>query len=227
MVADPTMATKELILNRIREALADRKTSPLTMPAPPDVQSIEGISTDEKKSRFQQNLEAVKGEITLCDSFDQAVEKITALFDALDVKRVAVLERPLSRAVADRLSGKELVFASAEPADASPEALSIMDAGLVAPEYLLADTGSCLFAAPTAFDRLTTYITPISVVVAGESMLRENLGEAWKDMKPRLETATTGEFVIVTGPSRTADIEKILILGVHGPKRLLVFLIKD
>ena len=39
------------------------------------------------------------------------------------------------------------------------------------------------------------------------------------------DPAQRGEFVIVTGPSRTADIEKILILGVHGPKRLVVILV--
>ncbi|MGL6194698.1 MAG: LUD domain-containing protein, partial [Thermoguttaceae bacterium] len=39
------------------------------------------------------------------------------------------------------------------------------------------------------------------------------------------DAQTTGEFLIMTGPSRTADIEKVLILGVHGPKRLIVFLV--
>jgi len=219
------MMTRETMMSRIREALADRKTQVLEMPAPPDVWPMEGLSTDEMGGRFQKNLEAVKGEVVPCDSFDQALEKITVLLDELTVKSIAVLDRPLSRKVAERLDGKKLVFAPADPADASPEELSTLDAGLVSPEYLIADTGSCLFAAPTAFDRLANYITPISIVVAEKSMLRENLSAVWKEMKPRLETATTGEFVIVTGPSRTADIEKILILGVHGPKRLIVFLI--
>jgi L-lactate dehydrogenase complex protein LldG len=45
-------------------------------------------------------------------------------------------------------------------------------------------------------------------------------------LAPRVaEPDRRGEFVIVTGPSRTADIEKILILGVHGPKRLIVLLV--
>ena len=36
-----------------------------------------------------------------------------------------------------------------------------------------------------------------------------------------------GEIALITGPSRTADIEKILVLGVHGPRRLIVFIIED
>jgi L-lactate dehydrogenase complex protein LldG len=56
--------------------------------------------------------------------------------------------------------------------------------------------------------------------------LAEHLPAAWPAIAARAaEPARRGEFVIVTGPSRTADIEKILILGVHGPKRLVVMLI--
>jgi L-lactate dehydrogenase complex protein LldG len=123
------------------------------------------------------------------------------------------------------IQSRNFVFAPLDSADVVPEELSTLDAGLVSPEYLLADTGSCLFFAPTAFDRLTTYLMPVSIVVAEKSMLRENLPAVWSEVKPKLETAVNGEFVIVTGPSRTADIEKILILGVHGPKRLIVFLL--
>jgi L-lactate dehydrogenase complex protein LldG len=123
------------------------------------------------------------------------------------------------------LQTRNFVFATSNFAGNLPEELAKLDAGLVSPEYLLADTGSCFFSASTAFDRLTTYLMPVSIVVAEKSMLRENLPAVWGEVKPKLETATNGEFVIVTGPSRTADIEKILILGVHGPKRLIVFLI--
>jgi L-lactate dehydrogenase complex protein LldG len=226
------MTSKEQILNRIRLATAENKTHPVVLPPPPKVWDIQGLSTDEMIKNFQINLEAVKGELILCDHFDQALQKIDELFVAVGAKKIAVLDRSLSRKVAEQLSGKEFIFASDAPSHEEsgtvfPEFLAKQDAGLVSPEYLLADTGSCLFAAPTAFDRLMTYMTPLSVVIAETSMLRENLPAVWPEMKPQLEKTTTGEFVIVTGPSRTADIEKILILGVHGPKRLVVFLTKS
>ena len=47
----------------------------------------------------------------------------------------------------------------------------------------------------------------------------------WGRLARRAPTRLRGEFVFITGPSRTADIEKILILGAHGPKRLVVLLV--
>ena len=64
------------------------------------------------------------------------------------------------------------------------------------------------------------------MVIARTDQLAEHLPAAWPAIAPRAaDPALRGEFVIVTGPSRTADIEKILILGVHGPKRLVVMLV--
>lgn len=215
------------MLDRIRSALADVKDKPGEIPPPPEVWPVEGLSVDEMPRRFQANLEAVQGEAVLCDDFEEAVKRIGELLDEIGAKKLAVLDRPLSRRVAEKISDKEFVFPPENPEETSPEFLATLDAGLVSPEFLLADTGSCVFAAPTAFDRLTTYIMPISVVVASTSMLRENMPAVWDELKTKLEPAKTGEFVFVTGPSRTADIEKILILGVHGPKRVVVFLVRD
>ncbi|MDR2756972.1 MAG: lactate utilization protein [Planctomycetaceae bacterium] len=233
------MATQQSILTRIRTALEDRKKIPSTIPAIPKVWDVHSnSSTTEMTEHFQKNLEAVKGELVLCNDFSHAVEQVDELLSAINATQLAVFDHPLSRKIAEQLNtlqsgtpqkntqqNRNFVFSTSGFADNLPEELEKLDAGLVSPEYLLADTGSCLFSAPTAFDRLTTYLMPISIVVAEKSMFRENLPAVWGEMKPKLETAINGEFVIVTGPSRTADIEKILILGVHGPKRLIVFLI--
>ena len=220
------MTTQELMLKKIRAAVADLVDGGPAIPLPPGVWTVDNLSVDELANRFRTNLEAVAGEVVFCKDTTEAVERTAALLGKTDSRHVAVLDRPLSRTIAGRLEGKELLFPPSNADEVSAEALAAFDAAVVSPELLLCDTGSSLFSAPTTFDRLVTYITPLSIVIASRSMLREHLSQAWIELKPRLETDRTGEFVVVTGPSRTADIEKILILGVHGPKRLVVFLIE-
>ena len=59
----------------------------------------------------------------------------------------------------------------------------------------------------------------------GRSVCRESAGRLGTDCRGLRSEDSRGEIVLITGPSRTADIEKILILGVHGPKRLVVLLV--
>ena len=107
-----------------------------------------------------------------------------------------------------------------------PKRIAELSASVIESDVLMADTGSCMIACPTAEDRLLCYLPPACVVIAKVDQLAEHLPAAWATIAPRVADPTSrGEFVIVTGPSRTADIEKILILGVHGPKRLVVMLI--
>ncbi|MBQ8285141.1 MAG: LUD domain-containing protein, partial [Thermoguttaceae bacterium] len=66
------------------------------------------------------------------------------------------------------------------------------------------------------------------LVVARRSQLREHLPAAFPEIEAKMRNPEQrGEIALITGPSRTADIEKILVLGVHGPRRLIVFIIED
>lgn len=229
------MATKEEFLSRIRNALTDCKAEAIQEPPIPTVWTHEGLSVEQMVERFSENLKTVSGEIVVCEDRADATRRIRALFKGIDANRIGVLDRPLSRCVVEKIPDKEFVYASQFSEMMSETALTAvfaeelarLDTAIVSPEFLLADTGSCLLAAPTAFDRLLTYITPVLLIVASNSMLRETLPAAWSEIKSKLTEIHNGEFVIVTGPSRTADIEKVLILGVHGPKRVIVFLINE
>jgi L-lactate dehydrogenase complex protein LldG len=131
------------------------------------------------------------------------------------------MDKPLARDVAAGLPA-----ASVAAPDWQPRPMAELDASLIEADVLPADTGSCMIACPQAQDRLLCYLPPACVVVATVDRLAEHMPAAWSAIAPRVADPTQrGEFLIVTGPSRTADIEKILILGVHGPKRLVVILV--
>ena len=231
------MNSRETILQSVRESFADLKPRP-TIPPEPEVWAVQGKSPDELCETFRSSLESVLGEFVECFDFNDAVHKISTLLGGVGAKKIGVLDRPLSRKIAESLQiSLEKNFAPDSPDEVCSDVLASWDAVIISPEFLLADTGSGLFSAPTAFDRLMCYIAPLCLIVASRHMLREHLPHAWSEMKGRfgseatiqqqLESQTTGEFLMMTGPSRTADIEKVLILGVHGPRRVVVFLVEE
>ena len=65
---------------------------------------------------------------------------------------------------------------------------------------------------------------PIHVVIADQSQLVDYLENAYSSIRKKYRGELPSQVTIITGPSRTADIEKTLILGAHGPKELHVFL---
>ena len=154
---------------------------------------------------------------------DDARAKLAELVKAQAGLRVAPMDRPLCREAVGDLPPAMLHWPKP---NWPPTEMAELSVSLIEAEVLLADTGSCLIACPTAEDRLLCYLPPACVVIAKTEQLGEHLPAAWGEIAPRcFEKNLSGEFVIVTGPSRTADIEKILILGVHGPKRLVVLLV--
>lgn len=79
-----------------------------------------------------------------------------------------------------------------------------------------------------AFGRTLTVYPPIHWVVARSSQLVPRLKDAFGLLRQRYPDQNYPSMVsTITGPSRTADIEKTLVLGAHGPRELWVFLLED
>ncbi len=215
------MSSRDAVLSRIRTALAKDPQRPL--PPIPEVWPRENPAVDAMAARFQQELEDVHGEVIRCATADQARTKLAALAAQESWEKIGVLDRPLCR---DVTGGLEPGRVSLAQLDWTAPTMAGLSASVIDADYLLADTGTAMVACGQAVERLMCYLPPACVVVATTDRLVEHLQAAWAPIASRVaDPQLRGEFVFITGPSRTADIEKILILGVHGPKRLIVLLI--
>jgi L-lactate dehydrogenase complex protein LldG len=173
--------------------------------------------------RFKQELEEVHGEVVRCGSMEEARAWLAETAAQESWERVGAVDRPLCREVSGGLKADGLAWAQS---DWTPQSMASLSAGLVEADCLLADTGTAMVACGRAEERLMCYLPPACVIVATTDRLVEHLPAAWPAIAPRVaDPQLRGEFVFITGPSRTADIEKILILGVHGPQRLIVLLV--
>ncbi len=215
------MNSRDTILHRVRTECA--KLPPVVAPPVPEVWPRENPTPAAMAERFAMELAAVQGEVIPCASMDEAKRRLAELVERAHWTSLSGMDRPIVREATADLRPGLLHWAAAEW---QPRRIAELSASVIAADMLLADTGSCLIDCGTPQDRLLCYLPPACVVIGRVDQLAEHLPAAWDTIAPRVaEPDRRGEFVIVTGPSRTADIEKILILGVHGPKRLVVLLI--
>ena len=215
------MSSRDNILNRIRAALKD--VPAVDQPPVPEVWPRTDSSTEQLVARFTEELEAVAGEVFRCHSMEDAQAKLGQLIGELDPTTIGAVQRPVVEELTSEVSPDRLDWGTSEVA---PQEMAQWLAGLVAADYLLADTGTCMVTCGTPHERMMCYLPPVCIVVARTDQLVEHMPAAWDQIAPRVaDPDLRGEFVFITGPSRTADIEKILILGVHGPKRLIVLLV--
>jgi len=216
-----SIQSRDVILQTLRGELS--KGPQVARPAAVEVWPCENPSLDAMAQRFQAELAEVHGEVILAATVEEARGRLVRLGAEAGWTSWGAMDRPAVREIAADLPPDAIHWAVD---DWPPRAIAQFSVGLVEPEVLLADTGSCLIACSKPQDRLLCYLPPACVVVARMDQLAEHMPAAWASIAPRVaDPSQRGEFVIVTGPSRTADIEKILILGVHGPKRLVVVLI--
>jgi L-lactate dehydrogenase complex protein LldG len=215
------MSSRDAILSRIRTCLSNEPER--QMPPIPRVWPLENPSVDQMADRFVEEIEAVAGEVHRYATMEAAAEKLAEIVEGLDAEFIGRTDHALCDALVADLPPE--CFAGDKP-DTSAADLARLSAALVGADTLLADTGSVMVACATPHHRLMCYLPPVCIVIAKTSQLVEHMPAAWEKIAPRVaDPQLRGEFVFITGPSRTADIEKILILGVHGPKRLVVLLV--
>ena len=89
------------------------------------------------------------------------------------------------------------------------------EAGVTLCDLAVAETGSLLLSAAKGRRRLASLAPPVHLALVRDGSIVASLEEAF-------ERASTNTCVLVSGPSRTADVEGVMVMGVHGPKRLIV-----
>jgi L-lactate dehydrogenase complex protein LldG len=107
------------------------------------------------------------------------------------------------------------------------DALEACDAGLSACETLVAQTGSILVSSATCGGRGLSILPHAHVVIATTNQIVGTVGDALDLARQRHAGRLPSMLSFITGPSRTGDIERILVLGAHGPKELFVILVDE
>lgn len=229
-----SMNAKDEILGRIREALQTTAPRPGThdanhpakqpLPGPEDFRKVApAVSSvyEEQRSLFAKYSEMLKTEFKAVPTAEAAAEEIRKLATAGQWKRIATHYGPVTDSVCKN-SGPELFYTDKPYAVADLEAC---DAGVTGCECLVAQTGSVMISSRSCGGRALSVLPPHHIVVATHDQLLPDLSAAYALMRKKYDGNFPSCMSFITGPSRTGDIERILVLGAHGPKRLTVLLI--
>jgi L-lactate dehydrogenase complex protein LldG len=217
------------ILNRVREALRaptklHRTPTDAAPPAAdlPDWLPPVGPSYEDRLALMQDRSAALKTEFFVTTSVEDAATKLRRIEIAEGWRSLAVQSDPLVEAVAGSCTARRLSLV----ADYDRQQLEECDAGVTACDAIVAQTGSVLLTCRSAGGRVLSVLPPHHVVVARKEQLIADLPQAFALLAARYGGDWPSFMTLITGPSRTGDIERILVLGAHGPKRLTVFLVE-
>jgi L-lactate dehydrogenase complex protein LldG len=165
----------------------------------------------------------------------QACQSIRALIEEKEVTRAVLWDHPLTRAVMETLDEDQKVqwlvwntsrFEDQRSDDQGKNRLSAMDLGLTAADFALADSGSLVLVAGEGRDPLVSMLPPLHVALLQENQILEGIDLLMEQIGGR-KWPESGSFSLISGPSRTGDIELTMSLGVHGPREVHVVLGKD
>jgi L-lactate utilization protein LutC len=210
---------REAVLERVRMALGRKPGQPPESP-PPAYLPNAGRSAEQRVALFTAALEELAGRVVRCPSRNAAREAVSALIAG---KRTIASGASYLRACG--ITGIENVHSEFVDAAAYRQACADSDVGITSADYALADTGSLVMICGAEESRLVSLLPPAHIAVVPVSRLLESLDELL--LRVPKPAAGTSSMVLITGPSRTADIEQILVRGVHGPGEVTVILVDD
>jgi L-lactate dehydrogenase complex protein LldG len=212
IIADPA---RDQILRSIRENLA--ASAPLDAMAhaprahPPLGTPSSSPESPDLVARFTTQLEAVGAQWTLVHGEAEAARALRRVLSDVGAKRVAGSDAPL----VTRLLPERLV-------DLSRDDLFSCDAGVTTAQWGIAETGTLVLESARERSRLASLVPPVHVAILSTRCICPSLGDALARVDPASHAIT-----LITGPSRTSDIELTLVVGVHGPQTVHVLLLEE
>ncbi len=208
---------REKILHKVRTALGRSAGQPPS-PPPPVRLRLPDTPLDQRLASFKAALEALAGKVLIAASREEAVSYAAALCDGAPA--VASNAPLLAELGIARLPG---VRSASRDRDELRAACASAALGITSADYALADTGSLVLLASAEEARLISLLPPVHLAIIDRQRLLTGLDELYTRLP--LPSDATSAMVFITGPSRTADIEQILVRGVHGPREIHVVVV--
>jgi L-lactate dehydrogenase complex protein LldG len=217
------MSERENIFARIREALTNEAHPHYGRGLPTAeeqrrVMPTVGPTVDEQLALFAKNATDLRATFKLLPDAAGLAAELRALHDAEKWRRVA-----MHRSAATYLKSVGIDFATlVTDAGYDKHELEQCDVGISECDALIAQTGTVLVTSRSAGGRGLSCLPPHHVVIARREQLVADLPAAFALVKQKYRDNYPSMISFISGPSRTGDIERILVLGAHGPKKLTI-----
>lgn len=205
---------KEKILKRIRQALLYKSKNPY---ANIDLESgVFAADQRDLKLAFADHYTQSAGQFVYCENEFDFLDNLLLLMDEKEIKKVYCQEPALRKEFED--IGLEFID--------KPENIFEVQASVTSCEALLARTGSILISSRKN-GRMPAIVPPVHIVKAYTSQLVTDIKDAFQVLRNKYGSNLPSMLCFETGPSRTSDIERTLVIGAQGPKDVYLFLIDD
>jgi L-lactate dehydrogenase complex protein LldG len=205
-------SAKEVILKKIRKALTT--STPLPFPQSEGTHSLYQPPQKELEIQFAEEFTKLLGKFVFCLNDAELSSQLNNLVTQNNWAKIFCNEPKLKQALQ---AASFDIF--------SDGALADCDASITTCENLIARTGSIVLTAASESGRTVSVYAPVHICIAYTSQLVYDVKDALQLIKEKYSGNLPSLISFATGPSRTADIEKTLVVGVHGPKEVYVFLV--
>ncbi len=205
---------REIILGKISKSLKEHSVE---MPFPEAEKmntffAKEDLTAEEK---FAKEFAALGGKFVYCADEHELMDQLQALADTMKWQNIQCKDSFLLHLFEEK--NIALVQAANDMHD--------IEIGLSLCECLVARTGSVIMSSAQESGRSLPVYSPIHIAIAFSNQVVWDISDSIKLMQEKYHGQLPSMMSLTTGPSRTADIEKTLVVGVHGPKEVYVFLV--
>jgi L-lactate dehydrogenase complex protein LldG len=207
--------SKEKVLKHVREALISKPEQPF-----PKIDLEKPVFSEMEESldiNFAQELTRAGGLFIYCESEGEVISDLKILMNERNWDQVFALEPSIVQ-----LLTKGQINCAYDHIQLTDSKVAMTRC-----EFLVARLGSIMVSTGQMAGRQIFVHPEIHIVLAYSSQLVGDMKDALLKLKKKYDPKMPSMVTLITGPSRTADIEKTLVMGAHGPKELYVFLLED
>lgn len=205
--------SKENILKKIRKALSH--STPLPFPQSEAKQSFFQAPGQVLELEFADQFTKLQGKFIYCLNHAELIAQLNNLVLHQQWNKIYCREEKLKTIL--RQNGFD---------NFSDVALKDCDVSITGCEVLVARTGSIVMSAAQQSGRTVSVYAPVHICIAYVNQLVYDIKDALQLIKDKYGNQLPSLITFATGPSRTADIEKTLVVGVHGPKEVYLMLVE-